>query len=397
MKFNKHLIYISLFAILYLIVAFSSFWHAVAFFGLANNSWMSIILAFAFEVGQAAVLFSLLTSKKDRGRIMPWVLMSMFTLVQVIGNVYSSYKYIITNSVDNLRYFKEPIFIWTDLPNDQANVIIVYLVGALLPIAALLLTSMITNYLTDIEEDKNPPMIDEENKEKIEKVLEETPEAPMVLNEEDSLLNQNSILNMENQGLHESLDNKEKELERLKEELKSKQNLIDSQNQKINDLDQENQELVKEKFDEEPKEDEYLEKHNSLEEYDNEGEIRENGLEKDGQTNEERIEEDEREEDELNNIRPESSEKIIEENDQKEDKLDNEGQEPLETKNKQLEETVIKDPHTNDENQIREEDTKPNTEVTDENLKVADALMGGNILSRSKKYSHFINNNSKRS
>jgi hypothetical protein len=74
----------------------------------------------------------------------------MFTLVQVIGNVYSSYKYIVLNSVDNLKYFKEPIFIWTkNLPDDQATVIIVYLVGALLPIAALLLTSMVTNYLSD--------------------------------------------------------------------------------------------------------------------------------------------------------------------------------------------------------------------------------------------------------
>lgn len=154
MKFTKKSIYIGLFSVLYLIVAFSSFWHACAFFGLANNAWMSVILAFAFEIGQAAVLFSLLTSKKDRSRIMPWVLMSMFTLVQVIGNVYSSYKYIITNSVENLRYFKEPIFIWTELPDAQANVIIVYLVGALLPIAALLLTSMITNYLSDQEEEK---------------------------------------------------------------------------------------------------------------------------------------------------------------------------------------------------------------------------------------------------
>lgn len=159
MKLTKKTIYVGLFAILYLIVAFSSFFHACAFFGLANNSWMSIILAFAFEVGQAAVLFSLLTSTKDRGRIMPWVLMSMFTLVQVIGNVYSSYKYIITNSVENLRYFKEPIFIWTDLPDAQANVIIVYLVGALLPIAALLLTSMITNYLTDQSEENNEPIL----------------------------------------------------------------------------------------------------------------------------------------------------------------------------------------------------------------------------------------------
>ena len=152
--FTKKSIYIGLFAILYLIVAFSSFWHACAFFGLANNSWMSIILAFAFEVGQAAVLFSLLTSAKDRSRTMPWVLMVMFTIVQVIGNVFSSYKYLITNSVENLRYFKEPIFIWTDLPDDQTTVIITYIVGAILPICALLLTSMITNYLTDNEEEQ---------------------------------------------------------------------------------------------------------------------------------------------------------------------------------------------------------------------------------------------------
>lgn len=173
MKFTKKTIYIGLFGLLYGIVAASSFWHAIAFFALANNSWMSAILAFAFEVGQAAVLFSLLTSKKDRSRVMPWVLMSMFTLVQVIGNVFSSYKYLINHSVANLRYFKEPIFIWMDLPDDQATVIITYIVGAILPITALLLTSMITNYLTDNEEEqkfdnleikqengpKNPPII----------------------------------------------------------------------------------------------------------------------------------------------------------------------------------------------------------------------------------------------
>ena len=136
---TKRFWYILLFSVLYLIVAGSSFWHAIAFFGLANNTVMSIILAFAFEVGQAAVLFSLLTSKKDRNRIIPWALMTMFTLVQVIGNVYSSYKYIISNSVADLRYFKEPIFIWTQLPDDQATVIITYVVGAILPIAALLL------------------------------------------------------------------------------------------------------------------------------------------------------------------------------------------------------------------------------------------------------------------
>ena len=191
MKSIKNTIYISLFAILYLIVAFSSFFHAVSFFGLANNSWMSVILALAFEIGQAAVLFSLLTSKKDRSRVMPWVLMFMFTLVQVIGNVFSSYKYIVTNSIENLRYFKEPIFIWTSIPDDQATVIIVYLVGALLPIAALLLTSMITNYLSDKDEENLTNIDNGENN----KEIEETeigkidnkigPKVPIVLNSEE--------------------------------------------------------------------------------------------------------------------------------------------------------------------------------------------------------------------
>ena len=140
-------IYIVLFAILYIAVAFVSTIHAFEFFGLANKNWMAIILSISFEIGQAAVLFSLLTSPKDRKKIMPWVLMSMFTIVQVLGNVYSSYKYIQTMALDNLKFFKEPIFIWTNLPDDQATVIITYLVGALLPIASLLLTSIVTNQL----------------------------------------------------------------------------------------------------------------------------------------------------------------------------------------------------------------------------------------------------------
>ena len=228
MKFTKQTIYIGLFAILYLIVAFSSFWHACAFFGLANNSWMSIILAFAFEIGQAAVLFSLLTSKKDRSRIMPWVLMTMFTLVQVIGNVFSSYKYIINNSIENLRYFKEPIFIWTTLPDDQATVIIVYIVGAILPICALLLTSMITNYLSDQEEFKQLPLIDKENLEKLNKSIEEAPEAKLITEEDgkqeeksDNDNGQQPMDSSEDKGSSESKDTKDQEIEELKKQLKN--------------------------------------------------------------------------------------------------------------------------------------------------------------------------------
>ena len=132
---------------------------------------MSIILAFAFEVGQAAVLLAILTSAKDRSKFTPWILMCILTLVQIIGNVYSSYKYIMLNASENLRYFKEPIFIWTDLPDAQATVIITYISSAILPLCALLLTSMITNYLEDNgKDDEKETVTDEE----VEKELEET-------------------------------------------------------------------------------------------------------------------------------------------------------------------------------------------------------------------------------
>lgn len=212
MKFSKKLIYISLFAILYLIVAFSSLYHAVEFFGLANNMWMAVILAFAFEVGQAAVLFALLTSNKDRGKVMPWVLMTMFTLVQVLGNVYSSYKHIINNSVENLKYFKEPIFIWTQLPDDQATVIITYLVGGLLPISALLLTSMVTNYLSD---DQQSLTIKEENIEAEEVKEEEKPEIEND-NEENKKIDTN--IHEDNTNTEENQDNDQKDIEQIDNE-----------------------------------------------------------------------------------------------------------------------------------------------------------------------------------
>ena len=152
---------------------------------------MSIILAFAFEVGQAAVLLAILTSAKDRSKFTPWILMCILTLVQIIGNVYSSYKYIMLNASENLRYFKEPIFIWTDLPDAQATVIITYISSAILPLCALLLTSMITNYLEDNGKDDEKETITEEevDKENEEEIQEEKPEEEIENKPEEEIEN----------------------------------------------------------------------------------------------------------------------------------------------------------------------------------------------------------------
>ena len=151
----KKTVFIALFAVLYICVGLVSTIHAISFFGLANSPVLGTILAITFEIGQAAVLFNLLTSPSQRKKFMPWALMCILTLVQILGNIFSSYKYLITNSTENLRYFKEPIFTWTDLPDNQCNVIITYIVGAILPIVALCLTEMVVSYLnTDNNTDK---------------------------------------------------------------------------------------------------------------------------------------------------------------------------------------------------------------------------------------------------
>lgn len=175
-NFNKRTIYIALFAILYICVGLVSTIHAVSFFALANVMGLAVVLALAFEIGQAAVLFSILTDIRKRKQFMPWLLMSVLTIVQIMGNIYSSYKYLISNSEDNLRYFKEPIFTWVEsMPDQQANVMLCYVIGAILPIVSLLMTAMLTSYLgNDPEANKqNKPDSIEETETSKENIVSE--------------------------------------------------------------------------------------------------------------------------------------------------------------------------------------------------------------------------------
>lgn len=214
---TKRNIYIGLFAILYITVALVSLIHSFAFFGLANDNAMSIMLGTTFEIGQAAVLLSILTSKRDRSRIMPWCLMILLTAVQVLGNVYSSYKYLMTHSTGDLRFFKEPIFIWTTLPDAQATVIITYIVGAILPIVALCMTSMVSNYIEDTSNE------DADDNNKLEKHPTEVPkdyndiEVPTEEPTKETIEESNGPIEESKEPIEEVEEPIEKPIERVEE------------------------------------------------------------------------------------------------------------------------------------------------------------------------------------
>ena len=155
------------------------------------------MLAITFEIGQAAVLFSILTGAAGKRKIIPWTLMIVLTLVQILGNVYSSYQYLITNSTELLRYFKEPIFVWTDLPDKECNVILTYIIGAILPIVSLLMTSMVTNYIG--KEDSNNDNSGTSNK------LDKPNEQPVEINKEPTESN-DEILDKKEEIIEENIE-----------------------------------------------------------------------------------------------------------------------------------------------------------------------------------------------
>jgi hypothetical protein len=155
-KFRKPFLW--LFIVLYTAIAFVSTYHAIAFFGLSNPEWLAVVLAVAFEVGQAGVLFSILTSSERKS--LPWILMGTLTIVQVLGNVFSSYKYMITHNADQIDYFTKSVLFFVQSPNPEYNyVMISYITGAILPVVALCMTSMVVSVLNPKKEteDKEIP------------------------------------------------------------------------------------------------------------------------------------------------------------------------------------------------------------------------------------------------
>ena len=170
------------FLFLYLLVACISFCHAVEFFNIGNANWMSITLAFAFELGLALSLAAILLSDSNSKNILPWALMIILCAVQVIGNVYSTYKYIALSETEYYQYLAQPLLFWIeDISEKTVRIIISWIIGAILPIIALFMTDMVASNLKTMN-----------NADKIKDTTDNTkdePDEPAILTSSPSLVN----------------------------------------------------------------------------------------------------------------------------------------------------------------------------------------------------------------
>ena len=153
------------FLFLYLLVACISFCHAVEFFNIGNANWMSITLAFAFELGLALSLAAILLSDSNSKNVLPWALMIILCAVQVIGNVYSTYKYIALSETEYYQYLAQPLLFWIEeISEETVRIIISWIIGAILPIIALFMTDMVASNLKTINADDETKDVAENTK-----------------------------------------------------------------------------------------------------------------------------------------------------------------------------------------------------------------------------------------
>ena len=203
-----NIVYLGLFGILYCSSAFVSTMHAIEFFSLANVGYLAIMLALTYEIGQAAVLSSLLIDKRNQKKVVPWILMGVLTICQILGNTFSVYKNICLNSMNELVWIKEPIFVFAnDFPDKQATIIITWVMGALLPVISLLMCEMVTSYIhRDKEENKvQEPAKQEEIKED-KKEEQENEQVREQTNQEEEAIKEDG-------QNHEKYNNRSKESE----------------------------------------------------------------------------------------------------------------------------------------------------------------------------------------
>lgn len=188
------------FLFLYLLVACISFCHAVEFFNIGNANWMSITLAFAFELGLALSLAAILLSDSNSKNVLPWALMIILCAVQVIGNVYSTYKYIALSETEYYQYLAQPLLFWIEeISEETVRIIISWIIGAILPIIALFMTDMVASNLKTMNADDETKDATENTKDE-PTILAASP-APIPVTIEDDVPDEPNVKVEEKKGL----------------------------------------------------------------------------------------------------------------------------------------------------------------------------------------------------
>lgn len=174
----------TMFLIPILLVTVISISHVVAWYSLSNPISWAIYLSIAIEVAAMTALVA--ATNRIKGGV--WIMFGLVTLVQMIGNIFFSYKEIDSNSDLFKSWVELTSPIWEILGSDVNDVVslkrwLAFLEGGLLPIISLTSLHFFVKY--DELDLENKKVIDEvvEKKNEFEEV-ESIDEEPITYGEE---------------------------------------------------------------------------------------------------------------------------------------------------------------------------------------------------------------------
>jgi len=140
----KEKFWVGTFISLWLLVSTVSTFHAVEFFELSNNQFLSWVLAFAFELGAMASLGGMVIGKGNKSII--WIMFILLTAFQIHGNMFYAW----THSGDLTN--------WTnlfDLGDEDVNFtkrVFSFISGGILPLISLGFVKSLMDYLKPQED-----------------------------------------------------------------------------------------------------------------------------------------------------------------------------------------------------------------------------------------------------
>jgi hypothetical protein len=162
----------TMFLVPILLVAGISISHVVSWYNLSNPISWAIYLSIAIEVGAMTALVA--ATNRIKGGV--WIMFGLVTFIQMIGNIFFSYKEIDSNGELFKAWVELTEPVWEFLGSDTTDIIalkrwLAFLEGGLLPIISL--TSL--HFFIKYEDNKNE--VEPKTEEKIIEgdVIKETP------------------------------------------------------------------------------------------------------------------------------------------------------------------------------------------------------------------------------
>ena len=165
----------TMFLVPIILVAGISISHVVAWYDIANPINWAIYLSIAIEVGAMTALVA--ATNKIKGGV--WFMFGLVTLIQMIGNIFYSYKEIDATSDLFKSWVELTSPLWESLGSDVTDVVslkrwLAFLEGGLLPIISLTSLHFFTKYDSGKKSEVNEFIVEKivEVPVEVEKIIE---------------------------------------------------------------------------------------------------------------------------------------------------------------------------------------------------------------------------------